>query len=1513
MLRKTFVGGKMNLDVDNRLLPEGDYREATNFDVIDSQGEGSGKAENSLGNVRVTDFDFGNNAVCIGSLAETSLNKIYWWVKSDSMSAIVEWDDVENTLSTVLVDERPDATNVLNFSKDYLITGRNIIIDTNNDKTFLYWVDNNGPRGINIATAKSLPDSGFDEKDISVIKAPPMDRPEIVLSKEDSVENYIEEELLYFAYRYIYDDDQYSALSPFSEVAFEPSSFSFDYSTSTNNAMVNKNNLVQIKFNTGDRLVKGIDILFKKSNSETLYIAESLDKEKKGFSDNTISVYNFTNNKTYKVVSSEQLNRLYDLVPILANAQEVINNRLVYGDYTIGYDLIDLNGDNVHMDYKVELVSSPVTGNFAKSLKSIRDYEVGIVYKDEYGRATTVLVSENNTLKVNSGLSIMQNKIKVTINHLPPKFAKYFNFYIKQSQYDYDVISPSIFHQDGVFVWIKIEGGDINKINKGDFLYVKSDTSGILENAVQTEVLDIQYQEKNFLEDEDEEEEKQSSGTYFKIKPTNFNINKNSARIFSFESKGFESRAEDGRNDITGNISYIEDIIYKNDNFNDAVSAGTYTGNTDKRITVEIMSEGTPDKFKWSDNEGVTWDDNNGNGYDITGAPQTITDGIQIHWGATTGHTQGDQWVIAARAKEPIDEFNNSRYAPVLFQGKTKADESIAAGAQITLKYQEISNKVIIIEYQSTFISSQLYKNIEEWFYGDNIISQLEWPDSLDYVNFRRGYASTANDPPETMEIDVAGHLFMIFRNQSRYYGDENVNIFASIDIVELDNPIIFETKPPNINSDTYFEHGKTYLIENGFHIGGDGDVDQSNSVSAKITLDVFNCFSFGNGFESYKIRDKFNNNAFKIDTKPSTTIERYGKERRKSGFIWSGVFQQTTNYNALNEFNASTINFDELDDQYGAITKLFRQGNRLIAFQEDKITPIGSGVREISDSEGVTSLVKSDSVFTALTPFTGEYGMNNPESFAVFGNRIYFVDAKRGVVCRLSLDGLTEISRYGLNNYFRNNFATNKKTRAIGGYDPYHDKYVISIDDSYVEPLNVLSCGSNFIKYDVYEQLQYILRFGNSQSSVDITIEVYSGQIDVSAEFNGNITSQNNITGTVILNVERTTLDETDVIVTVTPSASSNFKISHNCKSDNISNVKLLVLNDSYDYSLANGSNEMINTFKVNGNNIYSKNIDFDQFGKALFMNIVELLSSSTAINNGDTIEIEAYSAQASDHLFSLSGGNRMGYLVSTQDYGDGDIDTIINNATFLSVNQVDGTNDRTSKASFVISKPSNDHIVYLIIDYNDTKVTANDDSVEIFEGNQTTIDVLSNDQYIGEPTVRIISQPSKGVAGVVNNKIRYYHDGSEASTDSLVYELDNGIDTDTATVNINILEPNQGGGGNEVVVSFNSVTGEYSAPAGSTVIVTVTAGGAGDCTGAAYADTNSGGGNNLGGTNVTYPGDAYKQFSFVMPANGIAWFSGWRQIGGAGVNSNYVMVEISSNGQTDSFVISGTTYSFP
>lgn len=80
---------------------------------------------------------------------------------------------------------------------------------------------------------------------------------------------------------------------------------------------------------------------------------------------------------------------------------------------------------------------------------------------------------------------------------------------------------------------------------------------------------------------------------------------------------------------------------------NDLTISGNYNGVWDGNLVVEIDGIGTTDTFRWSTDNGATWA---ASGVAITGAPQLLTDGIFVTFGATTGHTMTDRWTMAVTA-----------------------------------------------------------------------------------------------------------------------------------------------------------------------------------------------------------------------------------------------------------------------------------------------------------------------------------------------------------------------------------------------------------------------------------------------------------------------------------------------------------------------------------------------------------------------------------------------------------------------------------------------------------------------------------------------------------------------------------------------------------------------------------------------------------------------------------------------------------------------------------------------
>ena len=198
-IKNTFNTGKMNKDVDERLIPNGEFIDASNIRVLNTAGSDAGAIENEKGNVKLTNLALSNNPECIGSIADEAEEKIYWFiVNDDGFSYIYEYDRINEITSRVLADERVGDEQVLGFSKDYKITGVNIFYNIPKKEKLLVFTDDlNHPRCININRAKGYGLNNFYEEDINLYKKPPYEAPTVVPTNSLQVqENTVKERFL---------------------------------------------------------------------------------------------------------------------------------------------------------------------------------------------------------------------------------------------------------------------------------------------------------------------------------------------------------------------------------------------------------------------------------------------------------------------------------------------------------------------------------------------------------------------------------------------------------------------------------------------------------------------------------------------------------------------------------------------------------------------------------------------------------------------------------------------------------------------------------------------------------------------------------------------------------------------------------------------------------------------------------------------------------------------------------------------------------------------------------------------------------------------------------------------------------------------------------------------------------------------------------------------------------------------------------------------------------------------
>ena len=176
---------------------------------------------------------------------------------------------------------------------------------------------------------------------------------------------------------------------------------------------------------------------------------------------------------------------------------------------------------------------------------------------------------------------------------------------------------------------------------------------------------------------------------------------------------------------------------------------------------------------------------------------------------------------------------------------------------------------------------------------------------------------------------------------------------------------------------------------------------------------------------EEGRIRGGYNNvstdigvNAFVNDPNPQ-------QQHRFNTLIYSGLYNSRTGFNATNVFSVAEDITRSTDPANGSIQKIYAEDTNLIVFQEDKISRALIDKDTIYTTEGGTQTQSGARVVGQIVPYKGEYGISkNPESFAVYGYRKYLADRNRNAILRLSNDGITEISSYGMMDWFRDNLA---------------------------------------------------------------------------------------------------------------------------------------------------------------------------------------------------------------------------------------------------------------------------------------------------------------------------------------------------------------------------------------------------------------------------------------------------------------------------------------------------------
>jgi hypothetical protein len=321
-----------------------------------------------------------------------------------------------------------------------------------------------------------------------------------------------------------------------------------------------------------------------------------------------------------------------------------------------------------------------------------------------------------------------------------------------------------------------------------------------------------------------------------------------------------------------------------------------------------------------------------------------------------------------------------------------------------------------------------------------------------DYADFRElfedliepsdAYNKFANEGNVKMDYkwnpDPNGRTRIGFKPRTSRDGKRNIRTKTDIYVTRSNIPV-FETIPVEANENLYIETPKTYKITN----------NQYQFVEHKLN-DLFNCYSFGNGVESISVRDELTTNFLNIDYGVNAISEdRYRQVNRYADLTYSGVYQESTNVNRLNEFNLSLANYkDDLEKSFGPIIVLDSDATDLLVIQEDRFSKVLYGKDLLYNADATTNLSRIESVLGQQVIYGGEYGISShPDSYDSYATNSFNSDVKRGAVMRLNdSNGLIEVSLNGMRDYFKTLFRDNKIINIVGQYDAFFDIYVMNI-----------------------------------------------------------------------------------------------------------------------------------------------------------------------------------------------------------------------------------------------------------------------------------------------------------------------------------------------------------------------------------------------------------------------------------------------------------------------------------
>lgn len=1091
---------RLNRDDDVRRLKPTDMTYALNVNTSKSTGRDEGVLENVKGTTEITNSDLpaGTNK-CVGVIPHEQSNNLFYFIwNSNNNHGIYYVNDITGNVRQVL------ESSVLNFNKNGFIVGE-AYQGRSSEEILLYFTDNiNPPRKVNVQKAIENRYSTVNEEVIQLIKYAPSSEPTWNYTADDSViYNNVYNKNYQFRCRYLYDDGEYSAYSAHSSLSYNDKQLLASVKDSVD--PYSDLNNIEVTVPTGSELVRKIEVIARRGDDAEWRVIKTL---RNTTSESTIT-FDFKDDGSYPVADPIETNKYFDNVPLQAEAIAIVNSRIFLGNYIDGFDpnpdieQITSNVDEITLAARSENYDIPVftDATFSSSRLNREQYQITIDYSG-------ITPNEGDLFILNQYTSV-------------PIYT------ITGAQYQRRVITPNIFESYQVQNGDTL-ADVITALTEGLVGTSRLQNNLRRETSINSTQVVIRYvferlegnnEQIGFDSGGGEEINNVSnSGKYPPMTGAQSfkKGSKYSLGIIEYDEAGRASTV----NVFPNNEVYIPFYSEEEPNTNDMLGKMSI----DYRISNSVKPSLRATKWSWCITENTSIGDfvqysalgafgvanidypNDDTVYISLRGLQSQNSSYVTAYDAvpiTYNYQDGDRLRIISY----IDDVNGTPTRVIadgnldfrITSGRVygEDDSPIYNGGGTPSAIQRRTGYILglqpITESGWDTASTSFWNKVTDTDATNEgaVIFEIYRPkpqtEDTDLVYYEVGGIQDVNNAG-TSSRNFAGSLRS--QGDAKSYsvtaqaGNSVTVSSSSVDLVindvvslkdsggtEIDTGTIYDIQPSGgnvilfirFNSETSSTIDSVELLDTvAAGVLTEGDVwikprliRDDNFVNAQ-TYSLF-------PVEDYNLSD-FTPSANWGKGRANAFSENAKEVRRFSTVTYSEPYFNETNVNGFSSFNLGLSNFQQYNQSYGPIRRLYSNDIYLVCFQENKIGRIPISRRVISTATGDNSLTLSEDILNDIDYYKGDYGLTKPESFVAYDGDFYGWDIKKAKIWELGAAGIQLVSDYKLSSYIEEQskelLPYYNNARLVIGLDREFDSVYISSLSSVAK--QAISDGSN-------------------------------------------------------------------------------------------------------------------------------------------------------------------------------------------------------------------------------------------------------------------------------------------------------------------------------------------------------------------------------------------------------------------------------------------------------------------